>query len=211
MKIFKIITIATIANGFKLIEDSDYFKGELTTTTATTTTDTTTTETTTTETATMKTLVDAYKLSQLLDRLGLPKGYGDEMTTTTETTTTTADLVNASKLSRRFKLPERLRLRQEYDDEWTSTTSTTTETITTTETSATDTTTTETAPILENYLRNGQKLQRWQDIATKKYEEYVCMILRRLGQQSSDCSDLEARDSVIETPKLELRSMRQSH
>merc|ERR1712227_729625 len=112
------ITIATVVNGFKLIEDSDYFKGELTTTTATTLTDTTTTETTTTETATMKTLVDA------------------------------------SKLSRRFKLPERLRLRQEYDDEWTSTTSTTTETITTTETSATDTTTTETAPPLENYLRN---------------------------------------------------------
>merc|ERR1712178_650656 len=160
-----------------------------------------------TETATMKSLVDAYKLSQLLDRLGFPKGYGDEMTTTTETTTTTAALVNASKLSQRFKLPERLRLRQEYDDEWTSTTSTTTETITTTETSATDTTTTETAPPLENYLRNGQKLQRWQDIATKKYEEYVCMILRRLGQQSPDCSDLEARDSVIETPKLELRNI----
>merc|ERR1712178_277188 len=124
-------------------------------------------------------------------------------TTTATTTTETATmktLVNASKLFRRFNLPERLRLPQEYDDEWTSTTSTTT-----------DTTTTETAPPLENYLRNGQKLQRWQDIATKKYEEYVCMILRRLGQQSSDCSDLEASDSFIETPKLELRSMRQSH
>merc|ERR1712178_298372 len=119
-------------------------------------------------------------------------------TTTATTTTETATmktLVDAYKLFRRFNLPERLRLPQEYDDEWTSTTSTTTstttETITTTETSATDTTTTETAPPLENYLRNGLKLQRWQDIATKKYEEYVCMILRRLGQQSSDCSDLE--------------------
>ena len=55
MKIFKIITIGTVANGFKLIEDSDYFKDELTTTTPTTTTDTTTTDTTTNYTTTTAT------------------------------------------------------------------------------------------------------------------------------------------------------------
>ena len=164
MKIFKIITIATVANGFKLIEDTDYFKGELTTTTATTTTDTTTTINATSETA---------------------AEYGDaEATTTTETTTTGA------------------------------------------------------RPYFEYYLSDGQKLQRLQDIALKKYEEYrflnreyseylsntifrtslreryeecVCMILRRLGQQRPNYCDLEASNSVIETPKLELQSMRQSH
>ena len=164
MKIFKMITIATVANGFKLIEDTDYFKGELTTTTATTTTDTTTTINATSETATE---------------------YGDaEATTTTETTTTGA------------------------------------------------------RPYFEYYLSDGQKLQRLQDIALKKYEkyrflnteyseylsntifrtslrdryeEYVCMVLRRLRQQRPNYCDLEASDSVIETPKLELQSMRQSH
>ena len=177
MKIFKIITIATVANGFKLIEDTDYFKGELTITTGTaaagtTTTATTTIDTTTTINATSETATE----------------YGDaEATTTTETTTTAA------------------------------------------------------RPYIEYYLSDGQKLQRLQDIALKKYEEYrflnteyseylsnlsntifrtslreryeecVCMILRRLGQQRPNYCDLEASNSVIETPKLELQSMKQSH
>ena len=176
MKIFKMITIATVANGFKLIEDTDYFKGELTITTetaaaGTTTTATTTMDTTTTINATSETATE----------------YGDaEATTTTETTTTGA------------------------------------------------------RPYLEYYLSDGKKLQRLQDIALKKYEEYrflnreyseylipsntifitslreryeecVCMILRRLGQQRPNYCDLEASNSVIETPKLELQSMRQSH
>merc|ERR1712227_1099354 len=162
MKIFKMITIATVANGFKLIEDTDYFKGELTTTTATTTTDTTTTIYATSETA---------------------AAYGDAEATTT----------------------------------------------------------TDARPYIEYYLSDGQKLQRLQDIALKKYEEYrflnteyseylsnlsntifrtslreryeecVCMILRRLGQQRPNYCDLEASNSVIETPKLELQSMKQSH
>ena len=214
MKIFKIITISTVANGFKLLEDTDYFKGELTTTTtATTTADTTTTPNTPTKTAAET--VTEYGDAQWNE-------YGDEYdstwspdfgTTTTDTTTTTTALVNDWKLFRQnfFKLPERLR--QEYEDKRTTTTATTTETTTTTDTTTSDTTTTETVTNLEKYslLRNGKKLQRWQDIATKTYDEYVCMILRRLGQQSSDCSDLKARDSVIETPKLELRSVKQSH
>ena len=65
MKIFKIITIATVANGFKLIEDSDYFKDELTTTTPTTTTDTTTTDTTTNYTTTTATTTTEFFIAKM--------------------------------------------------------------------------------------------------------------------------------------------------
>ena len=179
MKIFKIITIATVANGFKLIEDTDYFKGELTITTetaaaGTTTTATTTMDTTTTINATSETATE----------------YGDaEATTATETTTTGEPTANDAN------------------------------------------------PFFEYNLSDSQKLQRLQDIALKKYEEYrflkteysdwestrfrtilreryeecVCIILRRLGQKRPNYCNLEPSDSVIETPKLELQSMRQSH
>merc|ERR1712227_950709 len=142
MKIFKIITIATVANGFKLIEDTDYFKGELTITTGTAAADTTTTATTTIDTTTTINATSETATE-----------YGDaEATTTTETTTTGEPIANDAN------------------------------------------------PFFEYNLRDSQKLQRLQDIALKKYEECVCMILRKLGQKRPTYCDLEASASVIETP-----------
>ena len=93
MKIFKIFTIATVANGFKLIEDSDYFKDELTTTTPTTTTDTTTTDTTTNYTTTTATTTTEFFIGK--------------MTPTETETTLEYFLRNAPKFNRWQEKPQK--------------------------------------------------------------------------------------------------------
>ena len=93
MKIFKIRTIATVANGFKLIEDSDYFNGELTTTTSTRTTETTKTDTTTYYTTTTSTTTTEFFIAK--------------MTPTETETTLEYFLRNAPKFNRWQEKPQK--------------------------------------------------------------------------------------------------------